>query len=113
MLLEVRAVLIRRRPGAKNAERNLGGRKVWLRLLDNAAQRFESLPMPVDHGADAEIERHAAEVFEPGDADAFKTSVEREGETFARLVDGEWRARIVARDSAQAQREIGNRSPQA
>ena len=84
VLLQHRAVVGSVGPCAEGAEGDFGGREVGLSLLDDAAERFERSAMRVDDGADAWVEGHAAEVFEPGDAHAFEAAFERAREEVRR-----------------------------
>src|ERR1022692_4068085 len=91
----------RRVPSAQDAEGDLGGSEVRLRLLDDATQGLECLAMPIHNGAHARIEGHSAEVLEPGHAHTFEAAVERAREEFSRFIDGERRAGIGSRDGAE------------
>ena len=85
VLLEHRVVVDGGGPGTKSAEGDFGGREVGLRLLHDAAERFERSAMRVDDGADAWVKGYAAEVFEPCDAHTFEAAIERAGEELAGL----------------------------
>lgn len=100
-LLEHLAVVGGIRPCTKSAKGDFSGREVGLSLLDDAAERFERSTVRVDDGEDAWVEGHAAEVFEPCNTHTFEAPIERACEEVARLVDGERRVGVGARDGAQ------------
>ena len=64
--------------------------------------------MSIDYGADAGVEGHAAEIFEPCDPDAFEAAIERTGEELAGLVDGERCIGVGTGDGAERESEVGD-----
>src|SRR5580693_7387347 len=77
MLMQSRAMVARRHPCAQYAKGDLGRSKVRLRLLNDAPQRFKCGAMPIHNRADARVERHSAQVPEPGNAHIFETAIKR------------------------------------
>ncbi len=113
MLAQTLAICRRRVPRAQYAKRDLRWREVRLRLLDDASEGFEGLPMPFEDSENARIERHAAEILEPGDPHAFEAAIERPREVFSGFVDCQRCPRIGSGDRAQREREISHRTPEA
>jgi hypothetical protein len=68
------------RPGAEGLKGKVRAREIRLRLFHDAPKVLEGLPLAVDDGADARVERDSAEIAEPGDANAFERASERSGE---------------------------------
>src|SRR5450432_1101870 len=62
VLMQPRAISIRRIPCAQRAKGDLGGGEVRLRLLDDAPQRLECRAMPIHHAAHARVEGRPAKV---------------------------------------------------
>src|SRR5204862_2548827 len=94
MRREPLAIRVCAAPRAKSPKSNLGGDEVRLGFLHDAAKRFESLAVSIDHRANARIEWRAAQIIEPGNAYSFEAAVERRGEPFSGFVDGKRCARI-------------------
>src|SRR3982750_3439201 len=69
--------------------------------------------MAIDDGAHTLVERHAAEVFEPGHAHTFEAAIQWAREELSRFVDGERRARIGSRDRAEREGEVGHGTSKA
>src|SRR5678815_5814681 len=103
MLLQSRAIGIRRIPCAQHTKGELRGREVRLCLLDNAPQRFKCFAMSVHQGAHARVEGRPAQVLEPGYAHALETAVQRAREALSWFVDGERRAGIGSSNRTQCQ----------
>src|SRR5258707_292745 len=101
VLLEHLAVVGGGGPCTKSAKRDFSGRKVGLNLLYDASERFKRSTVRVDDGEDAWVEGHPTEVFEPRNTDTFEAAIEWACEEVARLVDGERRVGVGARDGAQ------------
>src|SRR5262245_58849133 len=113
MLLQSYTIGICTIPCTKEAEGNLGGGKVRLRLLDDAADGFKCFGMSIYYRADARIEGHTAKVLEPSHAHALEAAVERAREAFTRLVDGKRCPGIRSSDRAQSEGKVCHRAPQA
>ena len=101
MLAQARAIGIGGTPCTQHAKSDIGRGEIGLRLLHDAAQRFERGALPIHHGAHPRVEGYAAEVFEPGHAHAFEAPSQRAGEQISAFVDGERCARIRPRDRAE------------
>src|ERR1700730_3845022 len=96
-----RAKSIRSVPCAQHAKGNFRRGEVRLCLLDDAAQGFKCLAMPIHDGAHAGVKGHTAQVLEPGNADAFKAAVEGARQVFPWFIDRKWRAGIWSSNRAQ------------
>src|SRR5262249_31499529 len=69
--------------------------------------------MSIDDFPDPGVKRHSAKAFEPRNAHAFETPLERTRKAVSRFVDRERRTWIGSGDRAQNESEIGNRTSQA
>jgi hypothetical protein len=65
---------------AKHRERSVEAGEVRLRLLDDAAQILEDLPIAIDEPADLGLERSTTKAAPPGHANAFEVLPERRPE---------------------------------
>ncbi len=92
-------------PCAQNAIRDFSGGKVRLGLLNDAAERLESIALRIDGVAHARVDGDAVEVFEPRDAHAFEVAIKGAREEAARLAHGERRADVRACDRAECEGE--------
>ena len=82
--------------------------EVRLRLLHDAAERFEHPPLRVHHVANLAFHGSAAEIRPPCDARALDVALERLREQAAGLVDGNRRTRVRTCNRAQQERHVGH-----
>ena len=108
VLLQPRAIRVRRIPCAENSKRDLGGREVGFCLFHNAPQRFKRFAMPIHHGAHARVERRPTKIFEPGHAHALEAAVKGTREEFSGFMDRERSAGVRPRNGTQCERQVGH-----
>src|SRR6516225_8177857 len=104
------AAIMGKRPGAQRAEDVVGLVEIWLGVLDGAPEFGEDGAGAVAGRCDDGLNRIAAEVAAPGDADFADVPSERAAKYGAGLVDRGRIPRIRARHHRQQERHVPDSS---